>query len=93
MPISEDSWVQAKHTRFHANMANTFFSHCSGCNESFPSIKLVDPLLYVHVIAVQARDKREPKLSSAANNMNPGPVPPALQGLTQRCSFLLHIHV
>ena len=65
MPILEDSWVQAKLARFHANMASTLFSHCSSCNESFPSIN-VDPLL--HVIAVQARDKREPKLYSAANN-------------------------
>ena len=30
-----------------------------------------------------SRDKREPKLHSAANNMDPGPVPPALQGQTQ----------
>ena len=30
-----------------------------------------------------SRDKQEPKLYSAANNMDPGSVPPALQGLTQ----------
>ena len=30
-----------------------------------------------------SRDKQEPKLYSVANNMDPGSVPPALQGLTQ----------
>ena len=30
-----------------------------------------------------SRDKQEPKLYSAANNMDTGSVPPAIQGLTQ----------
>ena len=30
-----------------------------------------------------SRDKQEPELYSAANNMDPGSVPPVLQGLTQ----------
>ena len=79
VPILEHSWLSLL---AHAIMADTFFSHCSSCNESFPNIKvLVVPLL--HVIAVHVHDKREPKLYSAGNNMDPGPVPPALQDLTQ----------
>ena len=80
MPVLEYSWVQAKLTSFHA-MANTFFSHCSSCNGSFPSMKLTCSCSAAcnHF----SRDKQEPKLYSAANNMEPDPVPPALQGLTQ----------
>ena len=104
--VLEDSWVQAKLTSFHADMANTFFgsigmnrtstialplplslevpffpidpifSHYSSCNESFPSIKLA--CIYSAACNHCSRDKREPKLYSAANSMNPGPVPPAL---------------
>ena len=54
---------------------------CSSCNESFHSIKLI--CSSSAACNRCSRDKREPKLYSAANNMDPAPVPPALQGLTQ----------
>ena len=118
--VLEDSWVQAKLTSFHADMANTFFgsigmnrtstialplplslevpffpidpifSRYSSCNESFPSIKLA--CIYSAACNHCSRDKREPKLYSAANSMDPGPVPPALQGLTQvEEMFISHV--
>ena len=80
MPTVEDEWVQGKLDTVHAKMSSLSFSHCSCCNESFPSIKLTSS---GSVCSRCSRDKQEPKLYSAANNMDPGSVPPALQGLTQ----------
>ena len=80
MPALEDEWVQGKLAAFHAKMSSLSFTHCSCCNESFPSIKLTSG---DSVCSRCSRDKQEPKLYSAANNMDPGSVPLALQGLTQ----------
>ena len=80
MPALEDEWVQGKLSAFHSKMWSLSFHHCSYCNESFPNVKLTsDP----SVCSRCSRDKQEPKLYSAANNMDPGSVPLALQGLTQ----------
>ena len=61
-------------------MSSLSFTHCSCCNESFPSLKLTSG---DSVCSCCSRDKQEPKLYSAANNMDPGSVPLALQGLMQ----------
>ena len=80
VPALEDEWVQGKLTEFHTKMSSLSFTHCICCNESFPSIKLTSS---ASVCSRCSRDKQEPKLYSAANNMDPGSVPLALQGLTQ----------
>ena len=63
---------------FHAKMTSLSFSECVICYESFPTN------------ATQrtqctrcSRDKKEPKLYSIDNGMDPGVVPQELQGLTQ----------
>ena len=61
-------------------MSSLPYSHCGCCNESFPSLKLT---FGDSVCSRCSHDKQEPKLYSAANNMDPGPVPPVLQGLPQ----------
>ena len=76
----EDEWVQGKLAAFHSKISSLSFTHCSCCNESFPSIKLTSS---TSVCSHCSRDKQEPKLYSAANNMDRGSVPLALQGLTQ----------
>ena len=81
MPALEDEWVQCKLAAFHAKMSSLSYCHCSCCNESFPSIKLTSG---DSVCSRCSRDKQEPKLYSAANKMDPGSVPPALQGLYRR---------
>ena len=73
----EEDWVQGKLTAFHDKMSSLSFTHCICCNESFPSVKLTSS---ASVCSRCSRDKQEPKLYSAANNMDPGL---ALQGLTQ----------
>ena len=80
MPALEDEWVQGKLAAFHAKMSSLPYCQCSCCNESFPSMKLTSG---DSVCSRCSRDKQEPKLYSAANNMDPGSVPLALQGLTQ----------
>ena len=80
MPALEDEWVQGKLAAFHAIMSSLSYCHCRCCNESFPSLKLTS---VDSVCSRCSRDKQEPKLYSAANNMDPGSVPLALQGLTQ----------
>ena len=74
----DQPWVHSKLAAFHAKLPSEFY-HCTCCNESFPSLK-------VSSLCVCSRcscDTSEPKLYSDGNNMDPGPVPPALQELTQ----------
>ena len=80
MPALEDEWVQGKLAGFHSKISSLSFTHCSCCNESFPSIELTSS---TSVCSRCSRDKQEPKLYSPDNNMDPGSVPLALQGLTQ----------
>ena len=86
MPVVQDEWVQGKLGTFHAKMSSLSLCHCSCCNESFPGIKLTSG---GSVCSRCSRDKQEPKLYSAANNIHPGSVPPALQGLTQAEEMLI----
>ena len=72
--------VQDKLGTFHAKMLSLSFYHCSCCNESFPNTKLTSG---GSVCSHYSHGKQEPKLYSAANNMDPGSVPLAVQGLTQ----------
>ena len=74
----DQQWVLSKLAMFHAKLACEFH-HGSCCNESFPGLKLSS----LSVCSRCSRDASEPKLYSKGNNMDPGPVPPALQGLTQ----------
>lgn len=71
--------VQRKLTLFHSKLANCEFELCTTCNESFPCIKLSKSNECQHC----SRDRKAPKLYSYANDMDPGPLPPCLQGLSQ----------
>ena len=62
VPILEHSWIQAKLTsQVHANMANTFFSHCSSCNESIPHKAY---LFTVYVITVHVTSESQSCIQS-----------------------------
>ena len=58
MPALEDEWVQGKLAAFHSKISSLFFTHCSCCNESFPSIKLTSS---TSVCGHCSRDKQELK--------------------------------
>ena len=62
---------------FHSKLANCSFYECATCLESFPALKARRTSECAHC----TRDKK--KRFSHDNGMDPGPVPPQLQGLTQ----------
>ena len=61
---------------FHDTLANCAFQECPTCNESFP--KLNSNLSLVQCTCC-TNEKRQPKLYSHENNMDPGIVPPELK--------------
>ena len=63
--------------KFHSKLANCSFYKCATCSESFPALKVPR----TNECARCTRDKK--KRFSHDNGMDPGPVPPQLQGLTQ----------
>ena len=58
-------------------MSNCDFLACANCNESFPADNPNSSCTHC------VRDKHHPKLYSRDNNMDPGILPPELQGLSQ----------
>ena len=66
MPPLDNEWVQGKLAAFHSKMSSLSFTHCTCCSESFPSVKLTSS---TSVCTHCSRDKQEPELHSAANNM------------------------
>ena len=80
LPLLQQCSIQAKMHKFHVNMATLDTPTCSTCSERFPG-------LHFHSTSNEcmhcSRDKHIPKLYSSANNMNPGPIPPQLQVVTQ----------
>ena len=72
---------------FHDALANCAFDECLTCNESFP--KLNQSLSLVQCTHCSNDKKKEPKLYSHGNNMDPGIVPPKLTGLTQIKEILI----
>ncbi len=78
-PLLHQPAVKSKVAAFHAKLGECEFTECGTCNESFPSITLSRSEECVRC----SRDKRQPKLYSRENSMDPGPVPVKLQGLTQ----------
>ena len=69
--------VFTKMNTFHKKMSNCDFLACSCCNESFPADNPNSSCAHC------VRDKHQPKLYSHDNNMDPGILPPELQGLSQ----------
>ena len=74
-PVLEQQSVQAKMRAFHRHLNALHSVTCTTCSEGFPSLKL-------HAQTSEcvrcSKDKHMPKMYSAANNMDPGPVPPQL---------------
>lgn len=59
---------------FHEKLFNLEAALCIVCLEHFPTIKINEAGVCSHCRA----DDRIPKLYSAGNNMDPGPLPPEL---------------
>ena len=68
--------VRTKMLRFHAHMASLDSPQCSTFSERFPGLRLCSQSTECLRCS---RDKHSPKVYSAFNNMDPGPIPPQLQ--------------
>ena len=75
LPLIEHHSVQEKMIKFHQEIHSLQAVTCSTCMETFPGMKLNS----VSECLRCSRDKLNPKLYSAANDMIPGPVPQELQ--------------
>ena len=76
VPLFEQPVVHSKMLNFHSKLASLELYICTSCLERFPNLAMSANSTEC---ARCGRDKRIPKLYSAANNMIPGPVPPQLQ--------------
>ena len=89
VPLFEQRVVHSKMLNFHSKLTSLEFHKCTTCLERFPDLTM-------SASGTECRrcsgDKHVPKLYSAANNMNPGPVPPQLQVMDLRSIRIDHFH-
>ena len=62
--------------KFHEELSSIDFRICSVCFENFPGSKMASKSI---ICQRCCRDKKNPKLYSSYNNMDPGQVPIELQ--------------
>ena len=89
-PLLEQQSVQANMHAFHRHLNTLCSVTCTTCSEDFPSFKL-------HAQTSEcvrcSKDKHMPNVYSAANNMDPGSVPPQLLVSSQYSThFMTAIH-
>ena len=82
-PLHEQEWVRNEMGSFHSSQEQLQHRQCTVCKETWPTKQNLskDPARYVCHRCM--RDKKSLKAYSAENDMDPGIVPPQLQGLTQ----------
>ena len=73
LSLFEQRSVRTKVLRFHAHMASLDSPQCSTCSERFPGLRLCSQST---VCLRCSRNKHSPKVYSAFNNMDPGPISP-----------------
>ena len=79
-PLFQQPSVHSKMKNFHLHLAGLQVSKCFTCLEKFPGLKMRTTAGADFRECLRcSQDKRTPKLYSAANNMDPGPVPIQLQ--------------
>ena len=72
-------WVKSEMKKFHEHVNKWEQRMCIVCHEIWPTKPTPDPSSCTRC----KRDKHNPKLFSSENCMDPGRVPPCLQGLSQ----------
>ena len=75
LPLFEQRSVRTKMSSFHDHLASLDSPQCTTCSERFPGLWLCSSS--TECIRC-SHDKHSPKVYSAANNMDPGPIPPQL---------------
>ena len=79
-PLHEQQWVQTEMANFHRAMNKLEHRQCVTCKEAWPTNNGLT--LQIFECLRCKRDKGNPKLFSQENDMDPGCLPTALQGLT-----------
>uniref|UniRef100_A0A1X7U168 DUF6570 domain-containing protein n=1 Tax=Amphimedon queenslandica TaxID=400682 RepID=A0A1X7U168_AMPQE len=74
---------------FHESISSLTFLTYETCLEQFPNMSVSRQPNRVNECRRCATDKHIPKLYSSGNNINPGPVPPQLQDLSQAEEMLV----
>ena len=75
VPSFDHPSVVHKITEFHNSLMSLTPVKCTVCLENFPTLKINNDGICTRC----HEDKHSPKLYSAHNNMDPGPVPPELK--------------
>ena len=79
--LHKQSWAQKFMHQFQTKQIQWQNKKCNICNEQWPTRTHLD--MDPYICNRCQRDKHFPKLYSAGNDMDPGNVPPCLQGMTQ----------
>ena len=87
--LHQQPWVQREMTSFHEFQQSLQHRQCTVCLEAWPTTVKQQQAEQPKDKEVQyvcgrcQRDRKSPRLFSAANKMHPGPTPPELMGLTE----------
>jgi hypothetical protein len=78
--LHTQSWAQKNMDQFQTKQNQWQNKKCNICNECWPT---KNQRIAFYICNRCQRDKHNPKLYSAENDMDPGTVPPCLQDMTQ----------
>ncbi len=78
-PLLQQTFARTRMMKFHEELSSIDFNICSVCLETFSGAKMTKSTICQRC----CRDKKDPKLYSTNNNMDPGEVPIELQVSTQ----------
>lgn len=82
-PLHEQPWAQHEMQSFHDSQKLWEHRLCTVCHEVWPTRTCLHVSPDTYICTRCKRDTNPVKLLSAANDMDPGPVPPCLQQLSQ----------
>ncbi len=82
-PLHEQQWIKDAMHSFHQKQNKWEHRLCTVCHELWPTCTSLNTNPLHHICTRCLRDKKLPKKFSAANDMDPGQVPPCLTNLTQ----------
>lgn len=92
IPLLDQTDVKRKMSKFHSDLLSLQVAQCdTACSETSPGLDINPVSSNTSHTECKCcnQDKHIPKLYSAANNMDPGHVPPELQVCTTYCIYCI----
>lgn len=91
IPLLDQTDVKRKMSKFHSDLLSLQVAQCDTCSETSPGLDINPVSSNTSHTECKCcnQDKHIPKLYSAANNMDPGLVPPELQVCTTYCIYCI----